>query len=197
LLTDFDADSQKRDDRRLEHLREEDAMEVERAIAMLVLTSAASVPLAATVPDSLKVSDDEVLSLQSKATGVQIYVCSARKDDPSRYEWSFSAPEAELYDLSGKRIGKHYAGPAWETADGSKVVGELKARDDGPDANAIPWLLLTAKSNSGAGILARTTSIQRIDTTGGKAPLGGCDAKQAGKEARVPYTATYNFFSPK
>jgi hypothetical protein len=117
-----------------------------------------------------------VVSLQSKATGVQIYVCGARRGDPSKYEWTLKAPEAEPHDSSGKRIGKHYAGPTWESNDGSKVVGEVKARDNGPDSNAIPWLLLTAKSTSGNGVFTRTNSIQRIDTIGGKAPSGGCDA---------------------
>lgn len=172
-------------------------MRIERAMAALVLTAAASILVAANVPESLKTSANEVLSLQTKATGVQIYTCSVRKDDPSRYEWTFKAPEAELYDLRGKHIGKHYGGPTWESDDDSKVVGEVKGRDNGPDANAIPWLLLSAKSNSGSGVFARTTSIQRIDTAGGKAPLDGCDVKQAGKEVRVPYTGTYNFFSPK
>lgn len=48
-------------------------------------------------------------------------------------------------------IGKHYAGPTWEGKDGSKVVGEVNARDNGPDPNAIPWPLLSAKSKSGTG----------------------------------------------
>ena len=172
-------------------------MRIEQAVALLALTCAAPMSTAAQLPENLKAAANEVMSLQSKATGVQIYTCTARKDDASKYEWSFKAPEAELFDMSGKRIGKHYAGPTWESDDGSKVVGEVKARDNGPDANAIPWLLLSAKSTSGNGVFARTTSIQRLDTTGGKAPAQECDANQAGKELRVPYTATYIFFSAK
>jgi hypothetical protein len=172
-------------------------MRVEYVMAATPLAFAAAVSIAANPPVSLNPPADEVLSLQSKATGVQIYTCSARKDDPSRYEWTFKAPEAELRDLGGKRIGKHYAGPTWESDDGSKVTGEVKARDPGPDANAIPWLLLNAKSNSGNGVFARTTSIQRLDTSGGMPPADGCDAKREGSEARVPYTASYNFFSKK
>ncbi|MGH8315227.1 MAG: DUF3455 domain-containing protein [Steroidobacterales bacterium] len=172
-------------------------MFLERALAVLVVMSGASFSFAANVPEGLKPSANETLSLQSKATGVQIYTCSARKDDPYRYEWTFTAPEAELYALGGSRIGRHYGGPTWESNDGSKVVGEVKGRDRGPDANAIPWLLLTAKSSSGNGVFSGTTSVQRLDTTGGKAPADGCDAGQAGKEARVPYTATYVFFSAK
>jgi hypothetical protein len=72
------------------------------------------------------------LSVVAQASGVQIYDCSASKADPSKFEWVFRAPEADLFDGTGKKIGKHYAGPTWESNDGSKVIGEVKARDDGP-----------------------------------------------------------------
>ena len=38
------------------------------------------------------------------------------------------------------------------------------------DPNAIPWLRLHAVSTEGPGIFADTTFIQRVNTTGGKAP---------------------------
>src|SRR6266705_3513848 len=142
------------------------------------------------VPENLKVPAGQTLSLVSPATGVQIYECGAIKTEPPRFEWVFKAPEAELFDLSGKKIGKHYAGPTWESNDGSKAVGEVKARNDGPDANAIPWLLLSAKSTEGNGIFGKTQSVQRVNTVGGKAPADGCSQAQIGKEARVPYRAT-------
>jgi hypothetical protein len=85
---------------------------------------------------------------------VQIYECKPTAN-PARFEWVLRAPEAELFDTSGKKIGKHYAGPTWELSDGSKVIGELRARDDGPDVNAIPWLLLSVKSSAGGGELPR------------------------------------------
>jgi len=150
-----------------------------------------------TMPDTLNVPATLQLSLEVQAAGVQIYECKASKDEPTRFEWVFKAPEADLYDSAGKKIGKHYAGPTWESADGSKVVGELKAKDDGPDPGAIPWLLLTAKSTSGNGVFARTMSIQRLNTSGGRAPADGCNQSQAGKESRVAYKATYRFYVAK
>jgi hypothetical protein len=147
------------------------------------------------VPETLKVPVTQVFSLETLATGVQIYECRASKDN--RFEWVFKAPEAELFDSAGRRVGKHYAGPTWESNDGSKVVGEVKARDDGPDPNAIPWLLLSAKSTSGSGVFGRTQSIQRLRTAGGKAPAEGCNQAQVGKEARVTYKATYYFYVAK
>ncbi|MFI5121094.1 MAG: DUF3455 domain-containing protein [Thermoanaerobaculia bacterium] len=149
------------------------------------------------IPESLKVPATQVLALEAHASGVQIYECSASKADPTRFEWAFKAPEAELFDGHGKKIGKHYAGPTWESNDGSKVIGEVVAKDNGPDADAIPWLLLKAKATSGKGVFSQILSIQRLSTAGGKAPPAGCDKAQAGKEARIAYKARYTFFVAK
>jgi len=112
------------------------------------------------VPGDLKPGANESLAMVVPARGVQIYECRDTK-------WAFVAPEAELYDANGKRIGRHYAGPHWEAADGSRIVATL----------------------------SKVTSIQRVATTGGVAPAGGCS--QAGTQARVPYTADYDFFATK
>src|SRR5512143_2601550 len=130
-------------------------------VSLLAGFSAARAATMPEVPEALKVPATQVLSLETQAAGVQIYECKASKDDPTRFEWVFKAPEAELFDSTGKKIGRHYAGPTWESNDGSKVVGEVRAKDNGPDPNAIPWLLLSAKSNSGSGIFSQTQSIQR------------------------------------
>jgi len=149
------------------------------------------------VPETLKVSPNETLSFAAQAKGVQIYECRARKDDASKFEWVFKAPEADLFDRQGKRIGRHYAGPTWEAIDGSKVVGEVKARESSTDAKAIPWLLLVARKHEGNGVCSRVTSIQRLQTVGGKAPAQGCDQSSQGHEVRVPYTAMYYFYTSK
>jgi hypothetical protein len=147
------------------------------------------------VPAALKVQPGQVLTLVAKGSGVQIYECVIDKNDSNRYQWIFKAPEAELSNFHGKSIGKHYGGPTWEANDGSKVVGQVKASDKDTDANAIPWLLLNATSNSGSGLFARTTSIQRLYTVSGKAPSDGCDQAHLGKESRVTYTAQYYFYN--
>src|SRR5258708_20784372 len=161
--------------------------------AILAGCAASNVGTNPVVAETLKNTAAQTLSLVSADTGVQIYECSAGKTDPAKFEWAFKAPEADLFDLSGRKTGKHYAGPTWESNDGSKVVGEVKARDDGPDANAIPWLLLSAKTTSGAGVFGQTKSIQRLDTAGGKAPAEPSDRAQLGKQAPVAYAATQPF----
>ncbi len=130
------------------------------------------------VPDKLKPGAGESLAMIVPAKGVQIYECRAGKD--GGYEWAFVAPEADLFDTRGNRIGRHYAGPHWEAADGSKVLASLKERADAPQADAIPWLLLSAKSVGPAGSFSKVTSIQRVNTVGGIAPKTGCSKAAAG-----------------
>jgi hypothetical protein len=108
------------------------------------------------------------------------------------------APEADLFDARGNRAGRHYAGPHWEATDGSKILGTVKERADAPVGDAIPWLLLAAKSVGSEGSFSKVTSIQRVNTMGGVAPKTGCaQAAAAGAPARISYTADYYFFTAK
>jgi hypothetical protein len=146
------------------------------------------------VPTALRAPVEQKLFLEARATGVQIYECSSKPDAAGVFSWNFQAPEATLNDRWGHSIGRHYAGPTWELRDGSSVVGEVVARDPGPDPAAIPWLLLKEKSTSGTGKLSRTQSILRARTAGGVAPTGPCTAALAHTLVRVPYTAAYYFY---
>ncbi|MCC6457161.1 MAG: DUF3455 domain-containing protein [Caldilineaceae bacterium] len=159
--------------------------------------AAAQTFLTPQVPEVLMVSPAEHVAMATFAEGVQIYQCKASENDATKWQWSFIAPDATLYDSQHNQLGKHYAGPTWETNDGSKVVAEVKARADAPSADAIPWLLLTAKSTEGTGTFSTITSIQRIETTGGVAPQAGCDQTHQDEEARVPYTAVYYFYTTR
>jgi len=149
------------------------------------------------VPDKLSPGASESLAIIVHAKGVQIYECRASKDQTGGYEWAFVAPEADLFDAGGKKIGRHYAGPHWEANDGSKVLGASRERADAPAADAIPWLLLTAKSVGPAGSFSKVTSVQRVNTAGGVAPKAGCSQAAVGTPARINYTADYYFFTRK
>ena len=149
------------------------------------------------VPDRLNPGASESLAMIVSAQGVQIYECRAGKDQAGGYEWAFVAPAADLFDAGGNRIGRHYAGPHWESTDGSKVLGTVRERADAPVADAIPWLLLAAKSVGPAGAFSKVTSIQRVNTAGGTAPRVGCSQAAAGALARIDYTADYYFFTAK
>ena len=175
-------------------------MNLRSSIAALVLAfqaaGCATGPVApVAVPKRLTPAGKESLALVVPATGVQIYECRAAKSQPGAYEWAFVAPDAELYDQAGKRIGRHYAGPHWEAADGSRVVASVTARADAPRPGAIPWLLLSASSVGPEGTFSKVTSIQRANTVGGLAPQSGCSGANVGAAARVGYSAHYYFFT--
>ena len=164
-------------------------------VALVMGCASSPAPEALKVPAVLDPGAGEKLALVVPAKGDQIYECRAKKDQAGSLEWAFVAPEAVLYDGVGKKIGRHYAGPHWEAADGSKVVGAVKQRADAQSAKDIPWLLLGAKSVGKNGAFSRVTSIQRVATAGGVAPAAGCTL--AGQQARVPYTADYYFFTAR
>ena len=73
-------------------------MDCKLVVLSLALVAAACTsmqnPPAANVPDSLKPSASESVSVVAAARGVQIYECKAAKDQAGAYEWSFVAPEA-------------------------------------------------------------------------------------------------------
>ena len=168
------------------------------ALAGLIVGYAASSPARADdIPASLQVPPGAVLTQKLHAVGVQIYSCGAGKDGTGRFEWVLKAPEADLSDQAGHRIAKHYAGPTWEAVDGSKVTGEVMARADSPTANAVAWLLRSAKPAPGSGIFAAVRFVQRLHTVGGTAPSEGCNQASAGREVRVPYSAEYRFYLDK
>ena len=168
-------------------------------LLMLLVAACASPQPISTIkmPEKLIPGPNESLAMIVPAKGVQIYECRARRDHAAEYEWAFVAPEADLLDARGNRIGRHYAGPHWESIDGSKIVGTVKERADAPVANAIPWLLLAAKSVGPEGSFSKVTSIQRVNTVGGVAPKAGCSQAAAGTPARIDYTADYYFFTAK
>jgi hypothetical protein len=174
-------------------------MREQRAIllASLLLGACASYgpPPAADVPGKLKAAAGETLLAVLPAKGVQIYECRPKGDAAGAYDWAFVAPEARLFDGSGKEVGKHYGGPTWEAYDGSKVVGTVMAKADAPGAHDIAWLLLsTRQTGKDGGMFSKVTSIQRLHTAGGTAPPGGCTSVMNGAKARINYTADYYLY---
>jgi len=149
------------------------------------------------VPDNLQAPDTEVVLLKALGRGKQIYACKAKADNVTQFEWVLARPQADLLNEQDARIGKHYEGPTWEAADGSKVTGQVLQRANSPQPGAVPWLLLKAKTNEGTGTFGRVTYIQRVNTAGGTAPAEGCDQQHAGAEASVNYQADYYFYVPR
>jgi Protein of unknown function (DUF3455) len=125
--------------------------------------------------------------LKAHAEGAQVYECKTGPD--GKLAWQFREPIATLI-VDGKTVGRHYAGPSWELLDGSAAVGKAVGDAPGTGANDIPWLKLHVVSQRGNGELSGVTTVQRINTQGGKVN-GGCDL--AGKLKSASYTADYIF----
>jgi hypothetical protein len=165
-------------------------------VALLATASVIfAVPITAQeVPQQLRPPANEQLLLRVHAKGDQIYVC---KGEAAQFAWTLKAPDAQLFDQEGKPFGKHFAGPSWQANDGSRVTGKAVASVPSPDADSIPWLLVNIVGHEGSGVLSRATTIQRLNTKGGKAPASGCDSSHSGEEVRVSYSADYLFYAPK
>lgn len=131
--------------------------------------------------------------LTAKGDGFQIYTCTQTAQG---VKWILKAPDAKLLDASGNVIGSHFAGPSWKLSDGGEVQGELIANRPSSDPDSVAWLLLRAKPGTATGSFASVAFIRRTDTHGGAAGTAGCQSDaDSGKSERIPYTATYTFYS--
>jgi Protein of unknown function (DUF3455) len=157
------------------------------ALASLLLSGSPMSALGAeTLPGAIAAPGETVV-LSVHAEGAQVYECKAGAD--GKLGWAFREPIATLL-ADGKTVGRHFAGPSWEHNDGSAVVGKVAGSAPGTTPNDIPWLKLDVISRRGSGVLGDVTTVQRIDTKGGKLE-GACD--QAGSYRSVPYSAEYVF----
>jgi hypothetical protein len=140
----------------------------------------------AQIPDAVA-APNEAMVVSVHAEGAQVYECKAGAD--GKLAWQFREPIATLL-VDGKTVGRHFAGPSWELADGSAVVGKIAGRAPGATPKDIPLLKLEAASHRGSGQLTGVTTVQRLNTKGGVTE-GPCES--AGTFLSVPYSADYTF----
>jgi hypothetical protein len=161
-----------------------------RPIPACLTLACLSLPLAAASAETPAAiaAPGQVLVATVHAEGAQVYECKA--DAAGKLTWQFREPIATLL-LAGKTVGRHYAGPNWEMADGSAVVAKVAGRAPGATAADIPLLKLEVVSQRGSGQLSGVTTVQRLSTKGGVAE-GACST--AGAFLSVPYSADYAFF---
>jgi hypothetical protein len=124
---------------------------------------------------------------QLQAAGAQVYICA--QNTAGALNWTFREPVASLLE-EGKTVGRHFVGPTWEFADGSRIVGKVVSEAPGKTAKDIPWLKLSVTDPPKSGLVAGATSVLRIDTKGGVFE-GACNNE--GELHPEPYTATYIF----
>ena len=147
----------------------------------------------AALPAAIRVPAGDQQKLWTVGSGELTYECREKKDAAGQHEWAFVGPVATLKDGSGKVVGKYYAGPTWESSDGSKVTAKQVAV--APNApGSIPLQLVKADPATGTGAMQGVTYIQRLNTRGGVAPQAPCAAANAGERQVVAYQADYVFY---
>ena len=165
-----------------------------RPLALLPILACMPVAAPQVQDPTLTPTAGAIIVATAEGRGVQVYACGAQNGS---YAWLLQGPEAALYGTSGeKRLGSHSQGPTWTWSDGSAISGKVIAQTPSPKAGSVPWLLLqTQPVGNGNGVLTPVTLVRRSDTEGGAAPVLGCDAQHAGTVLRVPYKATYSFYT--
>jgi hypothetical protein len=162
------------------------------------------------VPPEIEVAPGNRAFLEGHGVGTQNYVCVP---SGAGFAWRLFTPEATLFDDDAEQVTTHFFGPnpfengtirvAWQhSRDSSTVWGQVVTPSSDPRfvaPDAIPWLLVgrvgARTGPTGGGVLAKTTFIQRVNTTGGVAPSTGCaSSTDVGRTAFVPYTADYVFY---
>jgi hypothetical protein len=160
--------------------------EITTLAAFLLTASLVGASAQTAIPDPIAAPGEKTV-LTLHAEGAQVYECKAIGE--GKLAWTFREPVATLL-LDGKTVGRHHAGPTWEHIDSSAVVGKAVGNAPAETASDIPWLKLTVTSGRGTGVLSGVTTVQRINTIGGK--LNG-ECNKAGTYSSVPYSADYVF----
>ncbi|RKF31452.1 DUF3455 domain-containing protein [Paraburkholderia fungorum] len=176
------------------------AVRTTSAAALAVLLAACAHPPSAeqippaneTLPASLRATPQEILQDALTAVGDTTYSC---RRSGERLSWVSTGSEATLVDGARQSVGTVAPGRYFTAYDGSYVIGRVAAEEI-VTTSALPWQRLTAKFNAGErqgqGRFAKTSSVQRVRTSGGLPPVPSCD--QEGMSLFVPYTATYLFY---
>jgi hypothetical protein len=182
----------------------------------LVGTAAAADRTAVTapkVPTAIQVPDGNEPFLVGHAIGTQNYVCVPSDAD---FKFVLFTPQATLYTDDNLQLTTHFfsANPfedgtiraTWQDSrDSSSVWGQALQSSTDPSfvaPDAIPWVLLrragaqSGPAGDGGVGLTATTYIQRLNTSGGVAPSNGCSSPDdVGRQAFVPYSADYLFYT--
>jgi hypothetical protein len=150
------------------------------------------------IPDTLRADPAARLDDVLTARGQSIYEC--RRDGAVRIWWR-EGELATLVDAQRRSVGTVTPGEHFIAYDDSSVSTRRDAVAQ-VTANTLVWTRLIAKDTGRRGArtiengrFARTSVVQRIDTSGGLPPDALCERE--GGTLLVPYSATYLFYSPQ
>jgi len=158
------------------------------------LTLSPSIFAQTDLPEPVRVPAGHNAFMTAVGAGDLTYECKTNAAKGGAMEWMFVGPEAKLTDAkTNKEVGKYYAGPTWESMDGSKITGKQVAVAPAAAGN-IPMQLVKTEPAVGSGSMTGVTYIQRVNTKGGVAPSDACTAATSGQKKTVPYKADYVFY---
>lgn len=131
-------------------------------------------------------------SVKSVITGHQIYACTTGAGGATAF--TQDNVDADLQDgIKHTFVSPGPAGPPqWVAPDGSAVAGKVLEKIDNGPGNVPVLALQAVQEGSAHGVLSHTEAVFRLNTKGGVAPAGTCDAT-AQPAVSVPYTADYLF----
>jgi hypothetical protein len=163
-------------------------------------------PVPADFPVEIQVLPPNTVFFVGHGVGTQNYVCLPSGDG---FKFKLFTPQATLFNGLDREVTTHYFSPnpsengtiraTWQhSRDTSTVWGKITG--NAPVQGAIDLLRveITGRQDgpTGGDMLAHTTFIQRLNTSGGVAPSSGCSSlANVGTTAFVPYSADYAFYT--
>lgn len=163
------------------------------------------------VPSNIEVPAGNEVFLVGHAFGTQNYICLPAGKS---FQYTLFTPQATLFRDDVTQLTTHFFSPnpaegstvraTWQhSRDTSSVWAKVVPGDASSDPNfveqgAVAWLKLTVvgteEGPDGGDTLAKTTFIQRLNTSGGLAPNDCRSKADVGRQAFVPYIADYFFY---
>ena len=164
------------------------------------------------VPSNLEVDPRFEPFLVRHAYGTQNYICVPAAT-PTGGDWLFLGPQATVFKADGEQDLTHFLSKnpfkgnalhaTWQHSGDTSIVWATKYQGSTDSAyvapGAIEWLLLEMTGAqvgpNGAGKLAATRFIQRVNTVGGVKPAAAdCTASTPYARRLVDYEADYYFY---
>ena len=162
----------------------------------------------------LDVEPGNEVFLLGRGVGTQNYVCSpcdaTKPNCPLGLAFTLFTPQATLFNDLGEQLITHFSSPnpvenntirvTWQDSRDTSSVWAKAVNSVFVRSDSIAWVLLNVKdTGTKAGPtgdrMTKTTFIQRVNTVGGLAPVGGClRSIDLGRQAFVPYIADYFFY---
>lgn len=128
---------------------------------------------------------------ESVVLGSQIYACTRQADGT----FAFTQHDVDAHLTGGIHhtfVTPDAGPPQWHAPDGSAVTGKVVTRNANGTGNIAELDLAATEIGAPKGLLADVGEVLRLNTAGGVAPAGSCDAAVTPTVA-VPYRADYVF----